>query len=115
MLLQIKHEDEEFQDADNRRNMRDLDNRFARNDEFSDSEDEDDRRNIQVDEEDQTPTSHLKSIQLNQSMMEKPVPKLLEPVIDKMETEEVAVTVPPEDTEQKDSPSTNGSVSQLKS
>eukprot|EP01117_Protostelium_nocturnum_P014444 TRINITY_DN5493_c0_g1_i1.p1 TRINITY_DN5493_c0_g1~~TRINITY_DN5493_c0_g1_i1.p1 ORF type:complete len:484 (+),score=70.57 TRINITY_DN5493_c0_g1_i1:147-1598(+) len=43
-------DDEEDDDPDNRRNLRDLDNRIHRNDEYSDSEDEDDRRHVDVEE-----------------------------------------------------------------
>jgi len=53
-----EEDDEEFQDPDNRRNVRDLDNRIHRNDEYSDSEEEDERRNIQVDEEDRVQITH---------------------------------------------------------
>lgn len=44
-------EDEEFQDPESRHNLRELDRRIARDDEFSESDEEDNRRNIQLDDE----------------------------------------------------------------
>jgi len=47
--------DEDEQDPDNRRNLRQLDKRVSRSDELSDSEDEDDRRNMDVEETHESP------------------------------------------------------------
>eukprot|EP01114_Cavostelium_apophysatum_P013988 TRINITY_DN3506_c0_g1_i1.p1 TRINITY_DN3506_c0_g1~~TRINITY_DN3506_c0_g1_i1.p1 ORF type:complete len:480 (+),score=105.97 TRINITY_DN3506_c0_g1_i1:1612-3051(+) len=63
-------EDEEFQDADSRRNQVQIDNRVQRRDEYSDSEDEDNRRNIDVENNGQPPVQNVKEESKNGNMME---------------------------------------------
>jgi hypothetical protein len=134
-----EEDDEEFQDPDNRRNgmiamfrltfaVRDLDNRIHRNDEYSDSEEEDERRNIQVDEEDRVQishggprnsiaTQHEKTFSSNNGNLQNSIASsaiALSTAFEKMEVEtsnpqpsgstaSPEVSVPP-DTEQKDKP-----------
>jgi len=89
----VSEEDEEFQNPDSRRNIQQLDQRVARDDEYSDSEDEDDRRNIDITEE----GKHV----LKQIVEKESPPTTVE------QSEKMDTTPPPEDTEEKDNPSMN--------
>jgi len=59
--------EEDEPNPDNRKNISYLDKKVARNDELSDSEDEDDRRNIDIEESSQIQSNTLESINTNET------------------------------------------------